>query len=125
MQKIFTDTVIENTLIEKDKTKWVIQEEWIKKRSKSFKSLNYQQRSNRDNTIIIKQYKEMVDDNVRPRNRRKRTQGVKRTNKADNRQSKTSKKCRKLKEIETKGESLQTQLERSVKSLLNAEIIKK
>ena len=67
----------------------------------------------------------MVDDNVRPRNRRKRTQGVKRTNKADNRQSKTSKKCRKLKEIQTKGESLQTQLERSVKSLLNAEIIKK
>ena len=70
MQKMFTDTVT-SALIEKDKTKRVIQEEWSKKRSKSFKSLNYQQGSNRDNTIIIKQNKEMTDDNVRPRTEEK------------------------------------------------------
>ena len=61
----------------------------------------------------------MKNDNVRPKNRRKRTQDVRGTSKAHNRQSKTSKKCRKLKEIQTNGESLQTQLERSVKLLLN------
>ena len=52
MQKMFTDTVTSaNT--EKDKTRRVIHEEWNEKRSKSFKSLNHQQRSNRDNTINI------------------------------------------------------------------------
>ena len=70
MQKMFTDTVT-SALIEKDKTKWVIQEEWSKKRSKSFKSLNYQQGLNRDNTIIIKQNKETKDDHVRPRTEEK------------------------------------------------------
>ena len=87
---MFTDTVT-SALIEKDKTKRVIQEEWSKRRSKSFESLNYQQGSNRENNIIIKQNKEMKDDNVRPRNRRKRTQDVKGTSKADNGQLKTSK----------------------------------
>ena len=82
---MFTDTVT-SALIEKDKTKRVIQEEWSKKRSQSFKSLNYQQVSNMDNAIIIKQNKEMKDDNVKYRNRRKRTQDVKGTSKADNRQ---------------------------------------
>ena len=37
---------------------------------------------------------------------------------------KHQKKCRKLKEIQTKGESLKTQLERSVQSLLNVELLK-
>ena len=60
MQRMFTDTVT-SALIEKDKTKRVIQEEWSKKRSQSFKSLNYQQGLNMDNTIIIKQNKEMKD----------------------------------------------------------------
>ena len=71
MQKIFTDTVT-SALIEKDKTKRVIQEEWSKKWSKSFKSVNYKQGSNRgDITIIIEQNKEMIDDNVRPRDKKK------------------------------------------------------
>ena len=66
----------------------------------------------------------MIDDNVRPRDKKKGSQNIKGTSKADNRQSKISKKCRKLKEIQTKGVSLQKQLERSFKSLLNIEVIK-
>ena len=52
MQKMFTDTV-KSPLLEKDKTKLVIQEEWSKKRSKS-------KLSNRDNTINIKKNKQMT-----------------------------------------------------------------
>ena len=40
MQKMFTDTVT-LALIEEDKTKQIIQQEWSKKGPKSFKSLNY------------------------------------------------------------------------------------
>ena len=123
MQKMFTDTVT-LALIEEDKTKQIIQQEWSKKGPKSFKSLNYQQGSNRDITIIIDQNKDMIDDNVRPRDKKKGSQNIKGTSKADNRQSKISKKCRKLKEIQTKGVSQQKQLERSFKSLLNVEVIK-
>lgn len=67
MQKMLTDTVT-SALAEKDKTK---QTSGVKK-SQSFKILNYQQGSNRDNnTINIKTNKGVIDDNVRPRERRK------------------------------------------------------
>ena len=59
-----------------------------------------------------------------PGTKKKKSQDIKGTSKANNRQSKISKKCRRLKEIQTKGVSLQKQLERSFKSHVNVEVIK-
>ena len=67
MQKMFTDTVT-SALIEKDKTKWVIQEEWSKKKSKSFKSQNLKGTGKKDFGISKEQAKQTTDNQKHEKN---------------------------------------------------------